>query len=126
MKAQTCKIRCGAQADGKVRYKEVYEYDFVTEKPTFPGGDSRLICFINQTRCYPEAAYRRGVTGRVTCSFVVNEDGSISHIQILKGVEPALNKEALRIFGKMPNWTPGKLDNVTVPVRVIRSVSFRK
>lgn len=124
--AQTCRIRCGAASDGRFRYREVYEYDYVSEKPSFPGGDSKLICFINQTREYPEAAYKKGITGRVTCSFVVNEDGSISHIQILKGVEPSLNKEALRIFGKMPAWSPGKIENTPVPVRVIRSVSFRK
>ncbi|MBO4965143.1 MAG: energy transducer TonB [Muribaculaceae bacterium] len=124
--AQTCKIRCKKASDGKCVYMEVYEYDYVTEKPMFPGGDSHLVSFINHTRQYPEKAYKRGVTGRVTCSFIVNADGSVSHIRILKGVEPSLNREAIRIFSLMPAWIPGKIDNIAVPVRVIRSIPFRK
>lgn len=124
--AQTCKIRCKNASDGKCTYMEVYEYDFVTEKPMFPGGDTHLVSFINKTRQYPEKAYHRGVGGRVTCSFVINADGSVSHIRILKGVEPSLNREAIRIFSLMPNWIPGKIDNIAVPVRVIRSIPFRR
>lgn len=124
--AQTCKIRCGVTSDGRSKYKEVYEYDYVTEKPGFPGGDAQLISFINRTREYPKEAYQKGITGRVTCSFVVNADGSISNVQVLRGVEPSLNREAVRIFNAMPQWIPGKLDNSAVPVRVIRSISFRK
>lgn len=126
MAAQTCKIRCGVTSDGRSKYKEVYEYDYVNEKPGFPGGDAMLISFINQTREYPKEAYKKGITGRVTCSFVVNPDGTISNVQVLKGVEPSLNREAVRIFNVMPQWTPGKIDNTPVPVRVIRSISFRK
>ncbi|MCM1291781.1 MAG: energy transducer TonB [Prevotella sp.] len=125
-KAQICKLRCSSSGEGKNKYIEVYEYDYVNEKPSFPGGDSKLISFINDTREYPTEAYRKGITGRVTCSFVVNSDGSITHIRVLKGVEPSLNKEALRIFSKMPAWIPGRIDNIAVPVRVIRSISFRK
>lgn len=123
--AQTCKIRCGSTSDGRCIYKEVYEYDYVTVKPSFPGGDSKMICFINKTREYPSEAYKKRISGRVTCSFVINADGSVSDIKILKGVEPSLNKEALRIFRKMPVWSPGKIDNTPVPVRVIRSIHFR-
>ncbi len=124
--AQTCRINCGRSGDGSILYKEVYEYDFVSEKPSFPGGDSRLVSFINKERRYPEHAYRKGIQGRVTCSFVVNVDGSISNITILKGVEPSLNKEALRIFSQMPEWIPGKLDGRPVPVRVIWPIPFRR
>lgn len=124
--AQTCRVSCGTTADGTQAYIEVYEYDYVMEKPCFPGGDSQLVRFINEHRRYPQEAYRKGVQGRVTCSFVVNADGSVSNIQVLKGVEKTLNEEAKRIFAKMPQWQPGRIDGVPVPVRVIWPVPFRK
>jgi len=105
---------------------EVYEYDYVKVKPVFPGGNAKLVAFINENRRYPAEAYKKGIQGRVTCSFVVNADGSVSHISILRGVEHSLNQEALRIMSKMPEWTPGRHDGQTVPVRVVWSVPFRK
>lgn len=62
----------------------------------------------------------------MVCSFIVNSNGSISDVQIFKGVEASLNREAQRIFRMMPPWIPGKLDGIPVPVRVIRTVPFRK
>lgn len=124
--AQTCRVNIGTTASGGVSYMEVFEYDYVNEKPSYPGGDRNLMTFINATREYPQEAYRKGIQGRVTCAFIVNTDGSISHISILRGVEPSLNKEAIRILSKMPEWIPGKHEGKVVPVRVIRSVPFRK
>ncbi len=124
--AQTVRVRAGNGASGCKAYLEVYEYDYVNQKPVFPGGDGKLVAFINKTRRYPAKAYKKGIQGRVTCSFVVNTDGSVSHISILKGVEHSLNQEAIRIMSKMPEWIPGKHEGQTVPVRVIWSVPFRK
>lgn len=124
--AQTCRVSTGIGANGCQNYIEVFEYDYVTEKPTFPGGDGELMAYINHCREYPKSAYDRGIQGRVTCSFVVNSEGEISCIQVLKGVDPELNREAVRIFSEMPRWRPGRLDGKPVPVRVIRAVPFRK
>lgn len=124
--AQTCRVCSGTSADGHMNYKEVYEFDFVEVKPEFPGGGTELINFINTNRRYPAEAYALGIEGRVTCSFVVNSDGSVSNISIIRGVEQSLNKEAMRIISKMPNWSPGKIDGNNVPVRVICAVPFRK
>ena len=124
--AQVCRVSAGQMADGTASYIEVFEYDFVSEKPEFPGGDSKLVEFINAHRRYPAKAYKAGIQGRVACSFVVNTDGSITNVTVLKSVERSLNEEATRIFSIMPAWTPGKLDGVTVPVRVVRCVPFRK
>lgn len=124
--AQTCRITCGVNNSGALSYKEVFEYDYVTDKPTFPGGSTSLLHFVNKHREYPEDAYKKGIQGRVTCQFVVNTDGSVSDIQILRGVHPALNREAIRLFSIMPAWTPGKLNGRPVPVRVIWSVPFRR
>jgi len=124
--AQTTRVNIGSSQPGCVSYLEVYEYDYVTDKPSFPGGDGCLMKFINNTREYPKKAYDRGIQGRVTCSFVVNTDGSVSHITVLRGVEPSLNKEAIRVLSNMPEWTPGRLNGRTVPTRVVWSVPFRK
>lgn len=124
--AQTCRITLGTTSSGHTTYMEVYEYDYVTDKPCYPGGDCELIQFINNTRRYPQKAYQDGVQGRVTCSFVVNTNGSVSHIRVLKSVEETLNREAVRILSLMPDWTPGRVNGHPVPVRVIRSIPFRK
>lgn len=124
--AQTYRVRAGKTTSGGTSYMEVFEYDYVKEKPCFPGGSEKLVAFINANRQYPAEAYKKGIEGRVTCSFVVNTDGSISHISIIRGVEASLNQEAVRIMSKMPEWMPGRHQGKTVPVRVIWSVPFRK
>ena len=125
-KAQTCRVSIGNSSQGHASYLEVYEYDYVQEKPCYPGGDCQLMKFINSNRHYPEKAYKDGVQGRVTCSFVVNSNGSVSHIRVLKSVEESLNQEAMRILSLMPSWEPGRINGKPVPVRVIRSIPFRK
>lgn len=125
-KGQTCRVSDGFASDGSMAYKEVFEYDFVDVKPQFPGGNEALMAFVNKTRCYPEEAYENGIEGRVTCSFVVNPDGNISHLKVIKGAHRLLNIEAMRILAEMPNWIPGQHANKCVPVRVIHSIPFRK
>ena len=93
--AQTFRVTSGISANGCPSYIEVYEYDFVEEKPSFPGGGQKLVNFINDTRRYPAEAYARGIEGRVMCSFVVHPDGSVSHISVIRGVEPTLNKDCV-------------------------------
>lgn len=125
--AQTCRMRVSVNTEGgRVEYREVYEYDYVWEKPSFPGGDGKLLRFINKNRHYPEAAYKAGIQGRVICSFIVNSNGSVSDVRVFKGVESSLNDEAVRIFKMMPAWNPGRINGVPVPVRVIRAVPFRR
>lgn len=103
----------------------VYEYDFVDRQPQFPGGDNAMIRFINNERRYPKEAYREGIEGRVLCSFIVNEDGTISHISVLRGVEESLNREAVRVISQMPPWIAGEIDNTPVPVYCIIPIPFR-
>ena len=122
---QTVYVRC-ADVSKHNTYREVYEYDFVDEKPAFPGGDTMLLQYINRTRQYPKRAYRKGIQGRVTLSFVVNADGTVSDVAVLRGVEKSLNKEAARVIADMPHWKPGRIDGKPVPVRVIQTVVFRK
>lgn len=126
LSAQTCRVSKGCNEAGVKGYIEVYEYDYVSEKPCFPGGDRNMMSFVNETRNYPKEAYQKGIQGKVICSFVVNADGTISHVKVLRGVESSLNREAVRVISSMPDWTPGRLDGHPVPVRVVRSVAFRR
>lgn len=103
----------------------VYEYDNVDHQPHFPGGDSALLRFINHERRYPATAYHKGIEGRVLCTFVVHEDGSISHISVMRGVEHSLDREAVRVISQMPNWSAGSIDGQKVPVLCILPIPFR-
>lgn len=105
---------------------EVYEYHYVDSQPQFPGGDNAMISFINSERRYPKDAYRDGIEGRVLCSFIVNTDGTLSHISVIKGVEESLNREAVRVISQMPPWKAGEIDNTPVPVYCIVPIPFRK
>lgn len=124
--AQTCKVSAGISRDGLQSFQEVFEYDFVDEKPSFPGGNEALLDYINKNRKYPAEAYQQGIEGRVTCSFVVNADGNISHIKVIKGCNKLLNMEAIRLLAQMPAWRPGRHLSHCVPVRVVHCIPFRK
>ncbi|MCM1029242.1 MAG: energy transducer TonB [Pseudoflavonifractor sp.] len=103
-----------------------YLYEAVDIHPVFPGGDRKMMSFINAERRYPADAYRRGVEGRVICSFLVHPDGSISHIEVVRGVEESLDREAIRIIGAMPHWEPGYVGSKAVATFCILPIPFRR
>ena len=76
--------------------------------PQYPGGDRELLKFIAQSIKYPTDAQEAGVQGRVICSFVVDKKGNIVEPKIIRGIDPSLDAEALRVIGMMPRWTPGR------------------
>ena len=125
-RSQTFRVVAGIDESGVTSYLEAFEYDCVTEHPCFPGGETKLTEFINEHRVYPQKAYDMGIQGRVTCWFIVNSDGHISNVSLMRSVNPLLDDEAIRIFGLMPDWVPGRIDGIPVPVRVVRSVRFKK
>lgn len=90
------------------------------QMPEFPGGNPALLSFLSQNIEYPAIASENDISGKVTVNFIVNKDGSVSDARILRGVDPALDKEALRVVYCMPKWKPGKQGGK--PVRVSFSV----
>ncbi len=100
-------------------------YDVVEEMPQFPGGPSALFEYISRNVQYPVVAEENGVQGRVLCSYVVEPDGSISDIKVIKSVDPSLDKEAVRVVGSMPKWIPGKQNGILVRVKYTVPVTFR-
>lgn len=93
--------------------------------PQYPGGDRELLKFIAQSIKYPADAQKAGVQGRVICSFVVDKKGNIVEPKIVRGIDPALNAEALRVIGMMPRWTPGRQDGKAVRVLYTVPITFR-
>lgn len=100
-------------------------FDIVEQQPLFPGGLTALMKYLSENTKYPVVAQENGVQGRVTVQFVVEKDGSISDVHVLRGVDPSLDKEAVRVVKSMPRWTPGKQNGITVRVNYRVPVLFR-
>lgn len=100
-------------------------FDIVEQQPLFPGGPAALMKYLSENTKYPVVAQENGVQGRVTVQFVVEKDGSISDVHVLRGVDPSLDKEAVRVVKSMPRWTPGKQNGITVRVNYRVPVLFR-
>ena len=95
-------------------------------QPEFPGGSQELMKFIAEKLRYPVECADKCIEGRVTLSFIVEKDGSITNIEELRSPDPRLTAEAKRVLSLMPNWTPGKQDGEAVRVKYIIPVTFRK
>ena len=100
-------------------------FTVVEVMPEFPGGQGALLDFLKTNLRYPESAIKDGIEGRVSCSFVVGKDGGISGAEVIRGVSPALDGEALRVINSMPVWSPGKQRGKAVNVKYTVPVTFR-
>ncbi|ALO47904.1 energy transducer TonB [Hoylesella enoeca] len=100
-------------------------FDMVEEMPSFPGGPAALMQFLQSNTHYPPVAQENGVQGRVTVSFVVEKDGSITDVQVARSADPSLDKEAIRVVKSMPRWTPGRQNGSTVRVKFNVPVTFK-
>ncbi|MCD8177575.1 MAG: M56 family metallopeptidase [Tannerellaceae bacterium] len=100
-------------------------FTVVEEMPSFPGGDQELLRYINRNVRYPEIAQENGLQGRVVVTFVVNKDGTVSNPEVVRGIDPSLNMEALRIVMSMPEWTPGRQRGYNVAVKYTLPIVFR-
>ena len=105
--------------------EETKIFTVVEQMPMFPGGDGALMGYLRDNIKYPTVAAENGVQGRVVVGFVVERDGSITDVNILRGVDPSLDREAMRVVKSMPKWTPGKQNGSAVRVKYQVPVSFR-
>ena len=94
------------------------------EMPKFPGGMQAMMKYLSTNVKYPVEAQKKGVSGRVIIQFVVMEDGTLGQEKVVRGVDPLLDEEALRVVKAMPKWTPGVADGKTVKVRFTIPVMF--
>lgn len=109
----------------KPREEENKVFEAVEQMPSFPGGISALMQYLSKNIKYPPVAEEMCIQGRVICTFVVERDGGVSDIRIAKGVDPSLDKEAIRVVSAMPKWIPGKQNGQSVRVRFTLPVTFR-
>lgn len=111
----------------KPKVEEETEEIFVVveEQPEFPGGNAAMMKFLSDNIKYPVIAQENGIQGRVITNFVVERDGSITDVQVVRGVDPSLDKEAVRVIQSMPKWKPGKQRGSAVRVRFTLPVVFR-
>lgn len=100
-------------------------YDIVEQQPEFPGGPSAMAKWLGDNIKYPAEAAKNGIEGRVIVRFVIGSDGTVGNVEIVRGVDPQLDAEAVRVINAMPKWTPGKQDGKPVAVRYTIPVTFR-
>ena len=105
--------------------EETKIFEVVEQMPSFPGGQAALFEFLSKNIRYPVVAEENGIQGRVIVTFVVERDGSITDVRVVKSVDPSLDKEAVRVTKSMPHWNPGMQNGGPVRVKFTLPVTFR-
>jgi TonB family protein len=100
-------------------------FDVVEQMPEFPGGAAGMMKFIAENVKYPEEAYSKGIEGRVLVQFIIEKDGSVTNVKVIKKVNDAIDAEAVRVVKAMPKWKPGKQNGREVRVKYTIPVIFR-
>lgn len=103
---------------------EVPIFTVVEVMPKYPGGNDAMYAFLGENIKYPEKAKKEGISGRVYVTFVVEKDGSVTNVKILRGAEESLDKEAMRVIKLMPKWEPGTQKGKPVRVQYNLPVKF--
>ena len=114
------------EVEEEVVEEEAIPFQLVEEKPSFQGGDANQFSkWVNSRLVYPEIAKENGGQGRVTLQFTVEKDGTVTKVKVLRGVDPSLDKEAVRVVSMSPKWKPGKQRDRAVPVTYTFPVIFQ-
>ncbi|MCX6220575.1 MAG: M56 family metallopeptidase [Bacteroidia bacterium] len=100
-------------------------FTIVDQMPEFPGGEPALKTYIGKNIKYPDDAVKTGIQGKVFVNFVIDKDGNIVNPKIVRSINPSLDKEALRVIGTLPKWTPGKHKGKKVDVSYTVPISFK-
>ena len=129
-----------ASTEDNVEWVDIDDYDVVTvepepeeeeifmvveDQPEFPGGTAALLEYLRKNIKYPAICRDNNIQGRVLVTFIVNKDGAIVEPEVVKSVNPSLDKEALRVISSMPNWKPGSQRGKPVRVKYTVPVNFR-
>jgi TonB family protein len=105
--------------------KDIKVYSFVEMMPQFPGGQQALISYITRNLRYPRSVQENKMQGVVIVRFVVDEEGVVDNIEVLRSVSSDLDNEAVRVVGSLPNWIPGKLNGAKVSVYYTLPIRFK-
>jgi protein TonB len=116
VKNEEVQVQEQVQEEVKEEEAPVDVFVVVEEMPTFPGGDAELMKYIGNNTVYPDVAKENNIQGRVIIRFCVTYKGAVDQVSVLKGVDPALNDEAVRVIKTLPTWKPGKQGGKAVNV----------
>lgn len=100
-------------------------YQIVEEMPQFPGGETKLMEYIAKNLTYPQEARDKGIDGRVFIGMVIEKDGSVSNVKVLRGIGSGCDEEAVRVIKSMPKWKPGMMKGEPVPVSYQIPINFK-
>jgi TonB family protein len=112
-------------AEDKMKPDKNGVYQIVEEMPEFPGGEKGLMEYASNNVKYPEEAKNKNIAGRVFVSFIVEKDGSINEVKVLRGIGGGCDEEAVRVIKSMPKWKPGKQRGKPVRVKYTVPVNFK-
>ena len=99
--------------------------DIVEQMPEFPGGNEKMMEFISSNTQYPQEAKNKGIQGRVLVNFVVDTDGSVTDVDVMKGIGGGCDEEAVRVVKSMPKWQPGRQRGKAVKVAYTIPFDFK-
>jgi protein TonB len=100
-------------------------FEKVEDMPEFPGGEQAMMDFVSKNVVYPKEAQEKGISGRVMVSFIVEKDGSVNEVKIVRGIGGGCDEEAVRVVKAMPKWKPGKEKGKPVRVSYIMPIFFK-
>ena len=100
-------------------------YQIVDEMPQYPGGEAAMMDYVAQNVVYPKEAQEKGISGRVFVGFIVEKDGSVSEVKVLRGIGGGCDEEAVRVIKAMPKWKPGKMKGKPVRVSYMMPIIFK-
>lgn len=124
-KVQSKQRTNGVQKTEKVVQKTEKVYDVAEVPPSFPGGPGAMLSWISSHIQYPAIAKENNISGRVVVQLIVEKDGSVSNVNVVRSVDPSLDNEAVRVISSMPKWTPGKHKGSPVRVKYTLPVAFK-
>ena len=100
-------------------------YHIVEEMPVFPGGEQALMDYVSKNVVYPQEAQEKGISGRVFVCFIVEKDGSVNEVSVMRGIGGGCDDEAVRVIKAMPKWKPGKMKGEAVRVSYMMPITFK-
>lgn len=127
--APTGKINFKALGDNKFEVTKQNNdtiYKVVEQMPEFPGGTAKMLTFISENIKYPQSAMEKGIEGKCFIQFVIDVDGSITNVELMRGFDEECDAEALRVVNLMPKWKPGKKDGKPVRVHYVIPIAFKR
>jgi len=100
-------------------------YTVIEKMPQFPGGESELLKYIGNNLKYPVEAQQKGIQGKILVRFVVNKTGKVENAEVIRGLDPAIDKEGLRVINSLPIWMPGEQKGEKVSVWYTLPITFK-